>query len=77
MEDCFHQRAVKRSSRIERRDNCARRGHERAKPCIAGLRRVELNAAVNLRVNTNDGLTFAPRENGRFEFTGGRLDSCS
>jgi hypothetical protein len=47
MEDCFHQRAVKSSSRIKRRDNCARPGHERAKPCIAGPRRVELNAAVN------------------------------
>jgi len=77
MKDRFHQRAVEGRSRVEGGDGGTRRSHERTESRIADRGRVELNAAVNLWVDTKDRLAFTPGENRRFEFGRGRFDERS
>ena len=77
MKDRFHQCAVQSRSRIKRGNDGAGRVHERTESRVADLGRVELNAAVNLRMDTKDRLSLSPGQNRRFEFAGGRFDNRS
>ncbi len=68
MEYSFHQRAVKRSTRVDCRDDGARRVKQGAESRITNCRGVELDAAVDARVDAEKRLTLTPGEDSSFEF---------
>ncbi len=68
MEYSFHQRAVKRTTRVNCRDDGARRVKQGAESRITNCRGIELDAAVNARVDAGKRLTLTPGVDSRFEF---------
>jgi hypothetical protein len=77
VEDGLHQSTVQSRTRIDGRNDHARRIHKGTESCVAACRGIELRAAVRIRMDAKYRLSLTPANNGRFECARRRFDRGS